>query len=708
MQELIEAGFTLIPLQGKSKLPFPGFPNTPYETELDRSKFPANYGVLLSDDILVIDIDPRNFEEGDVPHVRLFDQIGIDFKQPMTPVVRTGSGGYHVYLRKPQNTPTREKIKGFRGVDFKSTKGRFMVGPESVHPDTGKPYTKIRGDFRDIRQAPAALLDLLRSSVERKAHKKDEDRIKDTAENRAQFTEFCRAAVPAIEGESGDQTTYSVACKGYAYGLSDESTFAIMLKEYNPRCEPPWKEQDLWKKVQHAYKYAQGKPGDANPENEVAFTQIPVDTLNNGHVVRWDVTDTGKAKITMQNCVNHFIIKTSPLLGCLAYDEFQGEVMIIKPLPWHKVRDKLPDGRMWSDDDTVQCRFFLNHTKGFDAPTALINEAVLVAAHFNKVHPVREYLSSLKWDGKPRLNTWLTWYAGVEDDIYVREVSKKVLVHAVARIFQPGCKVDTVVVLEGAQGIGKSSLVRILGGKWYADVVIDPHSRDTVDAMRGKWFIEFSEMEVTRREVQALKAFITRQTDRARLAYGRRSFDYPRQCLFMGTINPDSTSEWMTDETGNRRWWPIRCGHVRFFELERDRDQLFAEAVDAYYKGEVLYVEDKHVLQHMEHEQNSRMVTDPWMDSIQQFLRENEFVRDWNYTTTQEIWEIALRGTPSNFTRHNANRICNIMRRLGWSYNNYAHPIHKSQRTKAFRKQFKDEHGRKDGIEMSRMEELLS
>lgn len=686
MEQLTQAGFTLIPLIGETKNPKKDFPNTPYEMELDRSKFPANYGILLNDDVLVIDIDPRNFEPDDKPHVRLFKEIGLEIKGTTIPVVKTGSGGLHIFLKKPADIHTKEKIKGYRGIDFKSTRGRFMVGPGSIHPDTGKPYQMTQGDFRAMLPAPDKLIALLKSSHERKKHGEEntEDaaqNVYDQKEDIDRYVHFLETAPPAIEGDNGDQQTYRIACEGYNYGLSPSTTFELMLKHYNPRCVPSWSPEMLWKKVENAFSYAQGGAGNKSPEKEAAFKIIP----QAGHVVKWDRGEKGQLKQSIQNCVNFFLLEKSGLAGAVAFDEFQGEVKIIKPLPWTRNREIPKSGVMWTDDDTVQCRFYLNHSFGFDPKSGLLDEAVLAAAHFRKIHPVREFLSGLVWDGKKRLHNWLTHYAGVEDDIYTREVSKKVLVQAVARVYHPGVKVDNVMVLEGKQGVGKSSLVAIMGGKWYADIVVDPHARDTVDAMRGKWIIEFSEMEVTRRaDAQALKAFITRQTDRVRLAYGKRSIDYPRQCIFMGTINPDATREYFTDTTGNRRYWPIVCGNIKFGELERDRDQLLAEAVDTYFKGEALFVEDKHVIGRMSEEQESRVVTDPWTDSITDFVSSNEFVKDHNFTTTRELWELALRGTPTLFTKIHANRICSIMRKLGWTYNSFPHPVTKIK-MKAFR-----------------------
>lgn len=690
MEELIAAGFTLIPLKGDSKFPFDGFPNTPYDIELDRAKFPANYGVLLSDDVLVIDVDPRNFETGDKPHARLFKQLNFTVKDTPIPVVQTGSGGLHIYLKKPADFHTQEKIKGFKGIDFKSTKGRFMVGPGSTHPETKKPYVLIQGSFKTMQDAPESLLKMLKSSYKRRAHEKitTAQVMSDNGDDVERYRAFLETAPAAIEGEGGDQQTYAVACQGFSFGVSQTRAFELMLKVYNPRCLPPWSHDALWSKVENAYKYAQGEAGDRAPEKETSFQKIELPAKFKGHAIKWDRTEKNALKPTIQNCVNFFVLENSDLAAGVAFDEFQGEVKIVRPMPWHGKREIPKEGLMWTDDDTVQCRFYLNHKFGFDPKSALLDEGVLAAAHFFKIHPVREFLQGLVWDKKPRIHNWLSTYAGVPDDIYSRDVSKKVLVQAVARVFSPGIKVDNVVILEGKQGIGKSSLVSIIGGKWYADIVIDPHSRDTVDSMRGKWIIEFSEMEVTRRaDAQALKAFITRRTDRVRLAYGRRSIDYPRQCLFMGTINPDSTREYLTDDTGNRRYWPVVCGQVRFSELEQDREQLLAEAVDSYFKGEALFVVDKHVLGHMEKEQEARLVTDPWTDSIAEFLETNEFTRDHNFTTTRDLWEYALRGTPTLFSKAHANRICSIMRKLGWTYNAYNHPVNTTVKMKAFRKQ---------------------
>jgi len=192
-------------------------------------------------------------------------------------------------------------------------------------------------------------------------------------------------------------------------------------------------------------------------------------------------------------------------------------------------------------------------------------------------HPIREWLNSLKWDGVPRLNTWLSTYCGALESEYVNAVGRKTLMGAVARVYEPGIKFDSVLVLEGEQGTGKSTTCAILGGKWFGDAPLDIHNpKDTIEYVHSHWIIEFSEMASTRKaDVNALKNFITRQEDDARPAYARVRVRFPRQSIFIGTVNPDNIG-YLSDDTGNRRFWPVLCTKFSLEKLRADRDQLFA------------------------------------------------------------------------------------------------------------------------------------
>jgi putative DNA primase/helicase len=247
-------------------------------------------------------------------------------------------------------------------------------------------------------------------------------------------------------------------------------------------------------------------------------------------------------------------------------------------------------------------------------------------ARHNSYHPVRDYLESLPdWDGKPRINSWLLDYCGVESidsspNQYAMEVGEKFLISAVARILDPGCKVDHMLVLEGPQGIGKSTAVRILAGEWFTDQLAELGSKDASMQLRGAWIIELSELgTLGRAETAREKAFISQQMERYRLPYGHRVVHMPRQCVFIGTTNADT---WLKDETGGRRFWPVQCGQIDLSALQRDRDQLWAEALARYRDGVKWWLEDAGVIQQAIEEQRGRYVEDVWQEKVTAYANE--------------------------------------------------------------------------------------
>jgi predicted P-loop ATPase len=242
-------------------------------------------------------------------------------------------------------------------------------------------------------------------------------------------------------------------------------------------------------------------------------------------------------------------------------------------------------------------------------------------ARRNSYHPVRDYLESLPaWDGQRRVDSWLIDYCGVESsdvspNTYAMAVGEKFLVSAVARIMEPGCKADHLLVLEGAQGIGKSTVVRILAGdEWFSDQLAEMGSKDAAMQVRGAWILELSELgALNRAELEREKAFITQQTERFRLPYGHRLVHVPRQCVFVGTTNSDA---WLKDETGGRRFWPVRCRQMDLAGLRRDRDQLWAEALQSYRRGTTWWLEDTELVKEAAEEQRGRYAEDVWQEKV--------------------------------------------------------------------------------------------
>jgi len=231
----------------------------------------------------------------------------------------------------------------------------------------------------------------------------------------------------------------------------------------------------------------------------------------------------------------------------------------------------------------------------------------------------------LKWDGMPRLDNWLKTYLNAEGpENYVSAIGRKTLCAMIARVFEPGKKFDQVLILEGNQGVGKSTAVRILASDpWFTDATLNVTNKDSVLTMGAVWIVELGELSgMKKADVDHLKEFISRTEDRIRLPYGKKIESFPRQCIFIGTTNND---DYLKDTTGNRRFWPVRVGACDMEALRRDRDQLLAEATFAYEMGEPLYLEDEEMRALATLEQEDRVAYDPMTDKLSDFfLREQK------------------------------------------------------------------------------------
>ena len=308
----------------------------------------------------------------------------------------------------------------------------------------------------------------------------------------------------------------------------------------------------------------------------------------------------------------------------VAFNLFTGDTVLRGEMPWHD-GDFIPDtvnGNHFDDFDGHMMKAYVRRQYGVSFSQEVLHHATVVQSAENAFHPVRDYLKSLAWDGKKRIETMFIDYLGSEDNCYTREAARIMMTAAVKRVFMPGCKYDYVVVLEGGQGQRKSTFIKTLARSWFTEGLKAIGGKETIEVMRGKWIIEVAELHaLSRTQIEEVKAFVTTEVDRMRPAYARRVEDFPRQCIFIGSSN---RSDYLKDQTGNRRFWPMRVNVpvIDSVKLESEIGQLWAEAVVLFKEsrervkaGELIdgheLILSKEAVEIVTREQEARMEEDP-------------------------------------------------------------------------------------------------
>lgn len=606
---------------------------------------------------------------------------------PIRSVTRTGEHWYYRHPGRGVHVDTRAHIDGI-ALDVRADGGQ-VVAPPSVHPSghvyrEADPWTPeavaamptFDPAWTARPPAPAA------PARRRPASPRTGDRAQLLRRGAA----YARKADPAVEGQGGSTVAFKLAGHlVHELGLTVDEAVDVMASDWNARCSPPWElegSQGLRRKVQEAadkaHSFEPGRLRDAAPPAPPVRLVAKAPDIGppswEGRLIR---DDKGRLRPVAANVIT--TLSNHPAWAdVLAYNEFKNSVEALRPPPWYP--DDMPGGGARAgelgDEDAVRVQNWLARACNFSVSKQVIMDALPVVAQRCSFHPVRRYLDGLRWDGQHRLHRWLTYYMGVEHSAYTARVGRWWMVSAVARVMPPrgpkdggpGCLVKTVLVLEGPQDLRKSTACYILGGDWFTDTAPNLHSKDAYGACRGVWIYELAELDALNRfESAAIKSYLSKRSDYYRPPYARSERDFPRQCVFIGTINPGGTG-WSNDETGASRFWPVRCTAIDAAALAADRDQLWAEAVHLYRAGERWWPEGSEEADDCRAEQADRYQADAREGIVARWLEspEAEAHIAQDDLTSDAILSKAFKLEPRQMDRSQQIAVGIIMHRFGW------------------------------------------
>lgn len=654
---------------------------------------PLNSGGSLA----IADLDPRS---GSEESILLFPPL------PVSPTVHTGSNGSHTWLRTKEPIQSRKIADG---IDLKAVGGFVVLAPGRNANGTYFWEANYHISDTPIADAPDWVISDSAAPTARPEWSGG------SARNSLLGEAFFQAGLLGAELPRG---VVCVKCPWYgehsdARGKGEDSSSAILPPTADSsfggfRCQHEHCRHRTWSDVlavlpPEAVRAARMKFGPRPaveapppvtgppPHSAVVPVAVEVDAPAAPKEIQ---TITGGLPLEELNKVREFlhftpdkkgvfkiksdvvnavaILKHDPRwTGIVRFNAFTGEIILTREPPWFDDDRPTADARVypssWSDADAIRLALWYQRYWDMRMSTEKVLESICVYAEANAFHPVREYLAGLAWDGVSRLSTWLSTYMGAEDNAYAGAVGKWWMVAAIARVMQPGCKMDNCLIFEGKQGVGKSTALKVLASEpWFCDSSFDLGNKDAFLSIRGKWIVELAELDaLSRSDASRAKAFFTSATDRYRAPYGRATQDIPRQCIFAGTVNH---SEYLRDDTGNRRYWPVKCGdRVDLEGLRRDRDQLWAEAYALYKSGQKWHPASAEEQQLCEIEQSAREVVDEWDQVVYDWLTSNtadEIFMSRGHVTTGDVLKFAMNTDAGKWTHSDLIRAGRSLSRM--------------------------------------------
>lgn len=598
----------------------------------------ANIGVHC-EDFFVLDCDPKNGGPASLQKL-------IDINGPLPTTLRqsTPSGGTHFIFKSPLGIYIKNRAGFVQGLDTRAYGGYICVEPS----ETDNGAYKWENPGTPIAEPPDWLIALVRDS--REGFKQSE------------------------RSDTGSRDIDDAALAGYLLngGLTEDQIFNVINDRNNdPKFrDVPLPTNEIWKTVRSICKREIRTPSSLR---QAIHDNIQRRKVEENKVVKanplWEENLVRSATGIAKNCLSNAeaCLTNSPLFAdCLAFDELRAEARltrnIVDPISQKTIGNltagALVDENIIREMTSVAQRLIREVTFTED----MIGAAVQLVARHNAYHPVQDYLNALVWDGVERIDRWLIDHIGVEDDSagYVRGIGRRWLISAVSRAMKPGCKSDCMLILEGPQGIGKSPALAVLAGQeWFKDSAIDFRAKDKFSATKGVWLYELAEFDQYRNQDAAtIKSFLSSQYDSYRPPYGRSDVQQPRGLIFAGTTNKE---KYLVDETGNKRFWPVRSkltreNPINLKRLAEDRDQLWSEAVRAYYNGEPGFIDMPELMKAHEAEAMKRHDTeDVWESRILDYCYKRDAI------TTSDILKEALDVPLRLQTQREQNRVRRIM-----------------------------------------------
>ena len=651
--EYAKKGFAVFPLKYRDKVPLTRNGCKDATTDAAQikawwQKYPnVNIGLAtgsVSQNVFVIDLDIDEDRGIDGYHsLEDWQREHGDFPETWTAI--TGRGGYHLYYRGNGKIKNRAGI--IDGVDIRGN-GGYVVAPPSIHKNGRRYEWEYSPDEFEIAKADNNVEYFL------------------SHDDQKQGTAFTMPNI--VAAGQRNQMLFRFACMMQAKGASDQSVFAATMAENESSCSPPLTEQEVRIIVSSATKYDKGKPihidseGVATRENKDDVIGNPEWVLN---FLDCNHDKDGNIKSVKQFVHNFEIVmdKDDRFAGKIRFNEFAQQLYLCGNVPW----EKEDNCRAWSSHDDsalfslIQADYGLKSRQDF--ADALKNVSMR-----NKFHPVRELLDSLTWDGKEHIRSLLPEYLGAEDSDYTYQVMRLWMLGAVSRVYKPGSKFDYTIILQGSQGIGKSTFLKLmaLDDSWFNDSLDSLDSDKAVQSLTGSWIIELAELKSLARTaggVESVKRFLTATQDKYRIPYERRADTFYRQCVFAGTTNKD---DFLQDETGNRRFLIVQIGVKKpskslFVPEIMDTIKLaWAEAVHIWKNEKPQLILPEAYMQEAKELQEANMADDGKRGIIQEYLEGKTQV------CAREIWEKAL-GENVSPRKYHLTEINDIIAKVpGW------------------------------------------